>query len=227
MAVGVLTSASFYVSFLMPDLFAAVTLLACASLIGAPSLRRADYVLWAALLAFSLASHSSHVLIAAAVLALALMVDLLQRSWGNWRGLVVIAGCLLLAAAAEAAFSVAVTRLVGAPPSRPPFLTARIIEEGPGYHYWHDTCPASGFKVCEFLPRLPMPADEFIWSRQSSARSRPHRRTSAASYRRSNIASPGRCCDTTRRLLQQAGSRMCSSASCIDGLGRVYDPEIL
>ena len=47
---------------------------------------------------------------------------------------------------------------------RPPFLMARAIENGPGYNYLRDTCPANGFKVCEFLPRLPMPADEFLWS---------------------------------------------------------------
>ena len=164
-AMGVLTSASFYVSFLMPDLFAAVTLLACASLIGARNLRRVDYCLWTGLLAFSLVSHSSHVLIAAALLSLALLIDMLQRSWANWRGLVVIAGSLVFAGIAESAFSIAVTRLVGAPPLRPPFLMARAIESGPGYQYLRETCPANGFKVCEFLPRLPMPADEFIWSR--------------------------------------------------------------
>ena len=100
-ATGVLTSASFYVSFLMPDLFAAITLLACATLVGARTLRRIDYYLWTGLLAFSLVSHSSHVLIAAVLLSLAVLIDLLQRSWANWRGLAVIAGCLVLAVGAE------------------------------------------------------------------------------------------------------------------------------
>lgn len=163
-AMGILTSASFFVSFLMPDVFAAVTLLGCASLIGARSLRRVDYFLWTALLAFSLVSHASHVLIAAALLSLALLIDMLQRSWENWRGLSVTAGCLVLAGVAEAAFGVAVVRLVGAPPLRPPFLMAHAIEDGPGYQYLRETCPANGFKICEFLPRLPMPADRFIWS---------------------------------------------------------------
>ncbi|HME41161.1 MAG TPA: hypothetical protein VKG63_19555 [Steroidobacteraceae bacterium] len=185
---GILTSASFYVSFLMPDVFAAVTLLGCASLIGARSLGRADYCLWTALLAFSLVSHASHVLIAAALLSLALLIDVLQRSWANWRGLAVIAGCLVLAGAAEAAFNMAVTHLVGAPPLRPPFLMAHAIEDGPGYRYLRDTCPASGFKVCEFLPRLPMPADKFIWSRNppgvfAPASAEVRRELSAEQYR--------------------------------------------
>jgi hypothetical protein len=161
--IGLLTSASFYVSFLMPDLFAAVTVLACASLTGGRSLRRVDYYLWFALLGLSLVSHTSHVLIAATLLGLALLIDVARRSRENWRGLAVIAGCLALAAAAETAFGIAVTHLVGAPPLRPPFVMARAIEDGPGYQYLRDTCPASGFKVCEFLPRLPMSADRFLW----------------------------------------------------------------
>ncbi len=153
---GVFTSASFFVSFLMPDVFAAVTLLGCASLIGARSLKRADYVIWTGLLAFSLVSHTSHVLIAAAFLLFALLINILKRSWTNWFALAVIAGCLVLAGAAETAFNIAVERLVGAPPLRPPFLMAHAIEDGPGYQYLRETCPANGFKVCEFLPRLPM-----------------------------------------------------------------------
>jgi hypothetical protein len=185
---GVLTSASFYVSFLMPDVFAAVTLLACASLIGARTLSRADYCLWTGLLAFSLISHSSHVLISAALLALALLIDVLRRSFANWRGIAVIAGCLVIAGAAESAFNIAVTRMVGAPPLRPPFLTARLIENGPGYRYLRETCPANGFQVCEFLPRLPMLADEFLWSRNppgvfAAASVETRRKLSAEQYR--------------------------------------------
>jgi hypothetical protein len=164
-AMGVLTSASFYVSFLMPDVFAAVTLLVCAGLIGARSPNRVEYCLWTCLLVFSLISHSSHVLIATVLLMLALLVNLFRRSWANWRGLAVIGGCLVTAAAAESAFNIAVTHLVGSPPLRSPFLMAHAIEDGPGYRYLRDTCPENGFKLCEYLARLPVPAEEFLWSR--------------------------------------------------------------
>lgn len=164
LVVAALTPASFYVSFLMPDIFAAVAVLACVTLIAARSLRRHDYLLWSVLLAYSLVTHSSHVLIAFTLLCLALLVNLLQRSWTNRTGLLVIAGCLLVAAGAEAAFGFAVKRLVGAPVLRPPFLMARAIADGPGYQLLRETCPQNGFKVCQFLKRLPMQADDFIWS---------------------------------------------------------------
>jgi hypothetical protein len=160
----VATSASFYVSFLMPDIFTGITVLACTCLIGSRLLKPADYVAWAALLLFALVAHSSHVLITALLLVVAVLINAFGRSWRNWRGLLVVVGCLVTAGAAEVAFNGAVTRLTGAPPLRPPFLTARLIEDGPGYRFLRETCPGNGFRICEFLSQLPMRADEFLWS---------------------------------------------------------------
>jgi hypothetical protein len=161
---GLLTSASFYVSFLMPDIFAGIAVLACASLLGSQNLKCSDYVVWAGLLLFALVAHTSHVLIAALLAVVAVVINVFGRSWRNWRGLLVVAGCLLAAGVAEAAFKGAVMRLIGEPPLRPPFLMARLIEDGSGYRFLRESCPGNGFKVCEFLPQLPMLADEFLWS---------------------------------------------------------------
>jgi hypothetical protein len=164
-AVALTTSASFFVSFLMPDVFAATVILACASLIGANGrLPWSDYLIWLVLGAASLTFHTSHVLIAALMLVFALLCNMAKHSWANWRGLAVIGVCLAVAVAAEAMFGWAVTRAVGAPPLRPPFLMARLIEDGPGYRYLKESCPQSNFQVCSSLGRLPMIADNFIWS---------------------------------------------------------------
>ncbi|MFI4865937.1 MAG: hypothetical protein ACHQDB_02410 [Steroidobacterales bacterium] len=164
-AVALTTSASFFVSFLMPDIFAATVILACASLIGAKRrLPWGDYTIWLLLLAAALTFHTSHVLIAGVMLVFALVYNTAKRSWGNWRGLAVIGVCLAVAFAAEALFGWAVRRAVGAAPLRPPFLMARLIEDGPGYRYLKESCPRSNFQVCNSLGRLPMNADKFIWS---------------------------------------------------------------
>ena len=165
MAVALATSASFFVSFLMPDIFAATVILACASLIGAQRrLPWGDYTIWLVLLAAALTFHTSHVLIAALMLVLALVYNTARHSWANWRGVALIGVCLAVAVAAEAMFGWAVKRAVGAPPLRPPFLMARLIEDGPGYRYLKASCPQSNFQVCNSLARLPMIADNFIWS---------------------------------------------------------------
>jgi hypothetical protein len=160
--VGVLTTASFYASFLMPDVFAAVAILACAALL-AGSLQTKDYFIWFCLLVSALAFHSTHWMICGGLLFVWVIYRLIDRKWSCWRGFAVIACALMVTVIANMAFSFAVKRAFGEPPIRPPFLMARLIEDGPGYRYLLNTCPENGFKVCEFLNRLPMAADDFLW----------------------------------------------------------------
>jgi hypothetical protein len=168
------TSVAFYASFLMPDLFAAVTILGCATLLASNDVRPThEYVLWFFLVSASLAFHSSHVVLAGGMLLVGLIQEILGRSWPNWRGLVTIVACLVAALAAEALFGWGVKRAVGAPPMRPPFLMARLIDDGPGYTYLKESCPQSGFEVCNYLDRLPLKADQFIWARYYFDSSKP------------------------------------------------------
>jgi hypothetical protein len=82
-----------------------------------------------------------------------------------WIGATGIAAALVVAFAGEALFGCGVTKLVGAPPLRPPFLMARTIADGPGYRYLLANCPQSGFTVCQFLDRLPRDTSEdFLWN---------------------------------------------------------------
>jgi hypothetical protein len=158
------TSASFFASFLMPDVFAALTILGCSVLIGLPRrLSTVDYSIWLLLLAVSLMFHDSHVLIAATLLLLGFTWNLMTARWSNWRGLGFIGFALLLAACAQVVFAFAVQRVVGASPLRLPILMARVIEDGPGYRFLRDTCPGSGFQVCDYVGRLPMSSSEFLW----------------------------------------------------------------
>jgi uncharacterized membrane-anchored protein len=189
-ALSLVSSLAFYASFLMPDIFSGVVVLGCASLIGADpkSLQLWEYALWFGLLALGLMFHDSHLLIAATLLAVAVVRNLLRRNWDNWRGLAVIVVCLAIAAVAAAVFGWAVSRMLGAPAVRPPFLMARLIEDGPGTQYLNETCPQSGFQACDFRDRLPMDAEDFIWGVRrpgvfSNASPEVRRRLSAEQYR--------------------------------------------
>src|SRR5262249_2216969 len=53
-------------------------------------------------------------------------------------------------------------------PIFPPMLTARLIEDGPGYRFLRRTCPESGFVACRYLSRLPTSTDDFLWSHDPS-----------------------------------------------------------
>lgn len=158
------TCLPFYVSFLMPDVFAGVTILGSSVLLASRGfLDRWSYVVWFVLVASALTFHDSHVLIAAAMLLLAGLSNLFH-GWGNWRGLIVLLLALTVAALAQVTFDLEVSQSVGAPPLRPPFLTARLIADGPGYQYLKATCPNNGLTVCRFIDRLPMSPDEFLWA---------------------------------------------------------------
>lgn len=159
------TTAPFFASFLMPDLFAGVAIFTAATVLARGSGEGWYRYLGAfALLVISAVVHDSHFLILATMLAFAAIWNLATRSWENWRGLAVLGATLGVALLAQTFFSVAVEHVVGAPPMRPPFLMARLIDDGPGYRYLRATCPENGFKVCEYLDRLPLASDEFLWS---------------------------------------------------------------
>jgi len=162
--IAVATTAPFFSSLLMPDVFAGVAILTAAVLLSVRQrLPLRDYLLSLVLLVAATAFHDSHVLILLVLLGAAAAYAVLMRSRANWIGLSIILLALVIGILAQSAFFAAVRHVVGAAPLRPPFLMARTIEDGPGYRYIRATCPANGFKVCEFADRLPMMADDFLW----------------------------------------------------------------
>ena len=47
------------------------------------------------------------------------------------------------------------------------FEMARLVEHGPAVAYLREQCPQRHYRVCEFLDRLPMKTDPFMWSPSS------------------------------------------------------------
>jgi hypothetical protein len=163
--VACLTPAALFASFLMPDVFTGIAILACSLLLTSnASSPHFDDICWFTLLTLSLMFHNSHVLIAGLLLTAGLIAYLTRLATVRAYGLLLIGGSLVLAYVAGAAFNYAVTRFMGESPIVPPFITARIIEDGPGYQYLRDTCPGNGFVVCQFIDRLPTSANEFLWA---------------------------------------------------------------
>jgi hypothetical protein len=166
--VAAVTPMAFFVSLLIPDILAPVAILACAHIaVRFDRLERWEFWFWFCALCYSMLAHFSHVLIVAGLTLLATAPNIRSINRGRWLACVVLVAAMAIASFGERAFSYAVEKMTGAPPIRPPFLMARIIEDGPGYRYLKATCPGNGLAVCAYLDRLPTSADDFLWTPDS------------------------------------------------------------
>ena len=162
-----LTSAGFFVSLVMPDIWAGMMVLAFALLVaGGPALGRSGRAALGVVMALAVLFHNSHLLLLAALICLLGLAMLRQR----WRRIVppsrlaLPAAALACGLAGQAAFSLAVTGVTGQPPVTMPFVTAHLVEMGPGTRLAHETCPHSGFEICRYRDRLPTDWISFLFS---------------------------------------------------------------
>ena len=168
---ALLSPLAVYACFVMPDLFVSVLVLVAAALAaGADRLSRSDLGVGAGLIAYSAATHTSHLAVLAAIAAAAVVVCVLRREdrkrRAPWVRLALVSvASLVIAIAAGAAFNMMVKKAYGAPLTEVPFLTARMISEHhPGESWLKRHCPDAGFVACKFTGRLPLTGNEFLWS---------------------------------------------------------------
>lgn len=145
-------------AFLMPDIFAALAILSVGMIaVFWHPMRNAERVFWMVLLCAGTLTHSATLLIVVAVL----FVLYWYRKQLSLKP--VVAGALI-GLVGEIAFNTAVTRTLGAAPLRPPFLSARLIDDGPGLDYLKVHCPDPGLVLCGFYRDLPGGSDRILWS---------------------------------------------------------------
>ena len=163
----VLTPIGAYAGFLMPDVFAPLVILCSGTLaVYWKRLGRADRAALGVLLLYAITTHSSHLVIALALLAVMVLI----RKFGRrphplaWPAVVLVAACVAGGLAAEWAFSRAVAMAVGAPPMRLPHPVAHLIDMGPGTRYLKAACPAAGFTACKYVQNYPTNWEDFLFS---------------------------------------------------------------
>jgi hypothetical protein len=150
------SAAPWFVSLLMPDIFAAMTML-CIFLLAFDEDLRGWLRGWVAALGiFSVAAHLSHLVIAAAC---ACVVGLLRR-----RAAPIAAVPLLGALALLLLTNIVGYGLVAISPYGSVFLLARLVADGPARAVIARDCPAAGWHLCAWAGRLPRDSDDFLWS---------------------------------------------------------------
>jgi len=164
---SVFTSASWYVSLIMPDILGPLLYLCIYLLVFAwGTLSKPERWAVAVIAWWATMAHSTHLLIAS-VLWVVLGILFLFR-WPllrrDGRSLGVVAAILLLAAGTQVALH---GYLYGKPSlngNRPPYLMARIVADGPGRLYLQQNCGHLDWAICDRVGDLPDNDDEFLWA---------------------------------------------------------------
>ncbi|MCV2871489.1 hypothetical protein OEZ71_04180 [Defluviimonas sp. WL0050] len=160
--VASLGSLPFFVSYLMPDTFAPVLILT----IGTITVFGRQMTVWEMLLAvalgsFAIVAHLSHLAIATVMIPVVALVALVlsRRRWWLAPALVLIMvgiGFAEQSVLRSAAKSVANSEVV-----IKPYITARIIEDGPGLSYLDAHCPDDTIPTCKLHAALQLSDDPF------------------------------------------------------------------
>ena len=164
--VGVLalvSSLPFVVSFLLPDVFAGLSILAAANLISlAHRMKNWERLFWLSLLVVAVVFHPTHLAVVTFLLGATLIARLFTTTILG-AGIIALGLAVGIGFASEIGFAMVVEKWLGAQVARPPVLMARVIADGTGARYLREKCPEARFTVCQFADRLLTNSDAFLW----------------------------------------------------------------
>lgn len=148
-------SLPFYISYLMPDILAPGLIVIAATLFAfGPQMRRAEIVGAAVLGLIAVLSHPSHLLIAGVLFGVFGFAALTTRRRGRWIVVLVLAALVTLGGAERLLFRSAVKNIAKSEVTYFPFLTARMIADGPGLRYLERHCPDPAITTCILFAAL-------------------------------------------------------------------------
>lgn len=193
-----LTGLSWYCSQLMPDIFAAISILCLGLLLLGQFRSRGEHLALLALLLLASIMHSSHLLVNTLIVLSFGLIALWQRLFK--RGLVqrkhwlvattVVLSSWVVLPSIQAGFGGGFT----ISRASPAFLMARLCETGILDEYLARNCtPETNYKLCAFRDKLPNDAIAFMWDGNSPYNQTGGLEANTAEYRsiiRAILASP-------------------------------------
>jgi hypothetical protein len=166
-----LTSVSWYVCFLMPDILGPLVYLAIYLLVFArETLSGAERWGLAVLALWGITAHATHLMLAMGLLLLLVLLWVLVRRVPALRGaisgagLVRVALLIAVAMAAQMGLHAYLYRRPSLFGNHPPYLMARIIADGPGTLYLQQHCASLDWAICKSVGHLPDNDDDFLWT---------------------------------------------------------------
>lgn len=161
---SLLTSLGWFASLIMPDILGPLLYLCIYLLVFArESLSRAESLTVILIACWAVASHATHLMLAAG-LCILLGLLVVWRRPNKLRFVAELAMIVLVPAAAQLALHMYLyghPTLNGEPP---PFLMARVIADGPGRSYLKQHCGEVKLAICQDVSALPDNPDDFLWA---------------------------------------------------------------
>ena len=164
-ALSILTSLSWYICLLMPDILGAPLYLAVYLLAFArATLSRAEQGIVAALAIFCATSHSTHLLIAILLCILLAALKLFRRSTHSTPNLTLVTSTIAVAILLQLTINARLFGHASLDGNRPPYLEARLVADGPGRLFLQEHCAQLDWLLCRSVTNLPTNDDDFLWA---------------------------------------------------------------
>ncbi len=163
-ALAALTAAPWFVSLLMPDILAPITVLGlfvlarpplARPLLAHPTIARPTLAAVGLVTTLAIAAHLAHLVIASACIAALGLID--HRTIRRTATPLLGALALLLASNVIGNHRLAIS------PFGADFALARLVADGPARATIDEQCPETGWRICAWRGRLPSNADDFLW----------------------------------------------------------------
>ena len=150
------TAAPWFTALLMPDVFTPLVVLCVFVLaFGRERVSRGALAWSGAVGTVAVASHLSHLVLAAVLAAVAGLL----RWRLPWRPALPLAAALLFLLGSNLVGN----GVLAVSPYGSVFALARLVGDGPGRAYVDEACPAAGWRICAWRGRLSADSDEFLW----------------------------------------------------------------
>ncbi|HQU69315.1 MAG TPA: hypothetical protein PLI43_14135 [Albidovulum sp.] len=155
-----LGSLPFFVAYLMPDTMAPVLILSIATLtVFGRSMSWWELLLAVGIGAFAVVSHLSHLAIATLLVPVSVLVARLLSRDRWWLPPAFVLIILGIGFAEQSMLRTAAKEVANAEVVIKPYITARMIQDGPGFRYLEQTCPDADVPTCKLYDALMLSDD--------------------------------------------------------------------
>ncbi|MEZ5778804.1 MAG: hypothetical protein R3E44_10625 [Paracoccaceae bacterium] len=158
--VACLGSLPFFVAYLMPDTFAPVLILVFATIaVFSRHMKLWEILLALALGGLAIVSHLSHLAIAALMVPAVALISLVlaRRLW--WLAPALVLLIVGLGFSEQSILRSAARAISDSEVVIKPYITARLIEDGPGLDYLEEHCPDDAIPTCRLYTALGWSSD--------------------------------------------------------------------